>query len=170
MHEIIWPEKYTPGMTDNYVSNEVIVKGLTASGVWPFLNDTAFWPTYYHNASDIVLHNRPGTELDLGARFRFATFGLVVEAEVTEHQPPAPGRETRIAWRAWIDGPEDKAIDVLHAWIIEDLAGGRVRVLTQESQIGKPVQELARMRPNPMLNGHQDWLDGLVRTAQGTKR
>ena len=26
---IIWPEQYTPGTTDNYCSNEVIVAGLT---------------------------------------------------------------------------------------------------------------------------------------------
>ena len=33
---IIWSEKYTPGETDNYVSNEVIVKGLSVEDVLPF--------------------------------------------------------------------------------------------------------------------------------------
>ena len=28
MSDIIWPERYTPGTTDNYVSNEIIVAGL----------------------------------------------------------------------------------------------------------------------------------------------
>lgn len=32
--DIIWPSRYTPGTTDNYVSNEVIVKGLSAAQVW----------------------------------------------------------------------------------------------------------------------------------------
>lgn len=53
-----------------------------------------------------------------------------------------------------------------HAWIVEDLEGGPVRILTQESQIGKPARELAGKKPNPMLNGHQEWLDGLVSTAR----
>ena len=29
MNEIFWPEDYIPGFTDNFVSNEVIVAGLT---------------------------------------------------------------------------------------------------------------------------------------------
>ena len=44
-----------------------------------------------------------------------------------------------------------------HAWLVEDLAGGRVRILTQESQIGRPAAELAGKKPNKMLLGHQDW-------------
>ncbi|GGQ69261.1 hypothetical protein [Streptomyces asoensis] len=54
---------------------------------------------------------------------------------------------------------------MLHAWLVEDLPGGRVRVLTQETQIGQPAAALAQERPNPMLNGHQAWLDGLVGAA-----
>jgi hypothetical protein len=41
------PERFTPGTTDNYVSNEIIAAGLTAAEVWPFLNNTSAWPTYY---------------------------------------------------------------------------------------------------------------------------
>lgn len=54
-----------------------------------------------------------------------------------------------------------------HAWLVEDLPGGRVRILTQETQFGRPAAALAEERPNPMLNGHQAWLDGLVRAASG---
>lgn len=165
MSDIRWPEKYLPGMTDNYVSNEVIVKGLTAKEVWGYLNNATLWPTYYGNASKIGFDDDVGPELSLHARFRFTTFGLNVEAEVTEYQPPVAGTPARVAWRAWVDGTEEEALDVLHAWLIEDLPGNRVRVLTQESQIGKPALELAKTKPNPMLNAHQDWLDGLVRTA-----
>jgi hypothetical protein len=42
---------------------------------------------------------------------------------------------------------------------------GRERILTQETQIGKPAQELARTKPNPMLNAHQEWIDGLAQAA-----
>ena len=51
MSDIIWPERYTPGTTDNYVSNEVVVKGLTAAQIWPYLNTPSYWPTYYTTAT-----------------------------------------------------------------------------------------------------------------------
>jgi hypothetical protein len=46
------------------------------------------------------------------------------------------------------------------------MSGGRVRILTQETQKGQPAQELAKARPNPMINGHQERLDGLVNAAR----
>ena len=58
-----------------------------------------------------------------------------------------------------------RGLDVHHAWLLEDLPGGRLRILTQETQIGKPAQELARTKPNPMLNAHQEWIEGLARAA-----
>jgi hypothetical protein len=39
MNEVNWPEKYLPGTTDNFVSNEVIVASLTTAQVWPYPND-----------------------------------------------------------------------------------------------------------------------------------
>lgn len=163
--EIIWPEQFTPGMTDNYVSNEIVVRGLSAATVWHLLNDTSAWPTYYTNASEIRFHNRPGPELSAGARFRFTTFGFPVEAKVTEYDPPVAGRPARIAWHGWVEGDANHRLDVHHAWLFEDLSGNRVRILTQETQNGVPAQELARTRPNPMLNAHQDWIEGLARAA-----
>jgi hypothetical protein len=45
MNEIFWLEDYIPGFTDNFVSNEVIVAGLRAMDVWPFLSNAPLWPT-----------------------------------------------------------------------------------------------------------------------------
>lgn len=168
MSDIIWPEAYLPGTTDNYVSNEIIVPDLTAAQVWPHINEPLRWPGYYGNAADIVFHDGPGPELRLGSRFRFTTFGFPVEAEVTEHEPPAPGRPARIAWRAWVDGDESSRLDVLHAWLFEELPGHRLRLLTQESQIGQLARQMAITAPNPMLNAHQEWLEGLARSALST--
>ena len=50
--------------------------------------------------------------------------------------------------------------------LLEDLPGGRVRILTQATQIGAPTQELARTRPTPMLNTHPEWIDGLAGAAR----
>ena len=164
--DIIWPQKYLPGTTDNFVSNEVIVRDLTAAEVWPFLVDITKWEKYYNNASQIT-PPASGPFLKEGDHFKFSTFGFPpLPAEVLESVTPTDKSPGRIAWRA---GDEDSAIDVYHAWIVEDLEWGVVRVLTQESQIGKPAQELAAQKPNPMLLGHQDWLDGLIKYARENK-
>ena len=169
MHAIEWPEKYTPGTTDNFVSNELIVKGLTSSDLWTFLVDTSYWEGYYKNVSKIGFDAGAGPKLTAGMKFCFTTFIFPVAAEVVEFVAPEPGKPARLAWTGLISPGQKDELDVLHAWLIEDLPGGRVRILTQESQIGTPATEMAVTRPNPMLNAHQDWLDGLIRTAQEKK-
>ncbi|WP_233859631.1 SRPBCC domain-containing protein [Paraburkholderia sp. HD33-4] len=166
MHHIIWPEGYVPGFSDNFASNEMIVAGLAVADVWPQLDDTGAWPTYYSNASDIRFHDGTGPRLSAGARFRFTTFGFAVEAEVTEYVPPADGQPARVAWHGWVEGDADARLDVHHAWLLEDLPGKRVRILTQETQNGAPAKQLAATRPNPMINGHQEWLDGMIAAAR----
>ncbi|KGR95055.1 MULTISPECIES: hypothetical protein [Burkholderia] len=51
------------------------------------------------------------------------------------------------------------------AWLFEDLPGGRVRILTQETQIGQPARELAATKPNSMVNAGRAWIDRLAATA-----
>jgi hypothetical protein len=167
INAIFWPEGYTPGFTDNFVSNEVIVAGLAASDVWPLLSTPGHWPAYYRNAANIRFHGGTGPVLAEGVRFYFETFGFPVEARCNEYVPPADGHPGRVAWHGWA-GEEgaDSRLDVHHAWLVEDLDGGRVRILTQEAQIGKPARALRETHPNPMINGHQDWLDGLVAAAR----
>jgi hypothetical protein len=169
MHHIFWPEGYVPGFSDNFASNEVIVANLTVADVWSQLDDTNSWPTYYSNASDIRFHDGSGPRLSAGARFRFTTFGFPVEAEVTEYVPPADGQPARVAWHGWVEGDAQSRLDVHHAWLLEDLDGKRVRILTQETQNGVPAKQLATARPNPMINGHQEWLDGLIAAASRHK-
>jgi hypothetical protein len=161
MNEIAWPEGYIPGFTDNFVSNETIVVGISATDVWPFLSNAGLWPTYYPNSANIRFYDDKGPELETGVHFCFETFGFPVEARVLEHVRPAEGKPGRLGWHGW-DGGGNARFDIYHAWLIEDLPGGRVRILTQESQKGEAARELAKKKPNMMINGHQDWLDGLV--------
>jgi hypothetical protein len=165
MNEIIWPEGFLPGFTENFVSNETIVAGLTAADVWPLLSNALKWPTYYSNSANVRFYDNKGPELAEGVRFYFETFGFPVEAQCNEYVSPKNGKPGRIAWHGWA-GEGDTRLDVHHAWLIEDLSLGRVRILTQETQKGKPAEELAKAKPNPMINGHQDWLDGLVTAAR----
>ncbi|KAK8024343.1 hypothetical protein PG993_012409 [Apiospora rasikravindrae] len=172
---IIWPEHFLPGTTDNFVTNEVIAKGLTARQVWDLLVDISKWESYYKNVSQITAP-KSGPILKKGDVFKFSTFGFpVLTCPVEESVPPSqtgkgaqqqqPGR---IAWSAKLDAPgPEESVEVYHAWLIEDLEGGRVRILTQETQIGKPAAQMAEAKPNKMLLGHQDWLDGLVAAARG---
>ncbi len=164
---IVWPAEYTPGTTDNYSSNEVIIEGLSVNDIWPYLVNTSEWPKYYKNASDIRFYNEPGPLLSADSRFRFTTFGFLVESKVVEFQAPAKDSNVaRIAWHGWVEGDKEHRLDVHHAWLLQNLPGNRVRILTQESQIGVPAKTLATTLPNPMINAHQDWLNGLVRAAK----
>lgn len=167
-HSINWPRDYLPGFTDNFCSNEVIIANANVEQVWQYLNDTKYWSHYYSNVSDIRFYNDyQDTLLYPNARFFFKTFGFPVEAEIIEYVPPKSEQPARMAWHGW-SGEEGKSerLDVVHAWLIEGLEGERVRILTQESQIGNPAKELAKTIPNPMINGHQEWLDGIVRSIR----
>ncbi|KAF2218211.1 hypothetical protein BDZ85DRAFT_208533 [Elsinoe ampelina] len=165
---ITWPNHFLPGTTDNFVSNETIAADVTATQIWGLLADITKWETYYSNCSQIKPPSS-GAMLDkVGLTFSFSTFGFPpLPCRVEESEAPGKGKAGRLAWRATA-GEGDDAIDVYHAWVVEDLEGGRVRILTQESQIGKPAKELAESKPNKMLNGHQEWLDGLVKTARAS--
>lgn len=162
---IIWPEKFLPGTTDNYVSNEVIAKGLTAVQIWALLADLSKWESYYKNCQQIT-PPATGPLLQQDDHFHFSTFGFPpLDAYVRESVAPSSGVAGRLAWYAPVNLEE--GIEVYHAWIVEDLPGGRVRVLTQESQIGAVFVGMREERPNKMLLGHQDWLEGLVKAARG---
>ena len=169
MNSIVWPQGYLPGETDNFCSNEVIVKGLTTADVWPYLANAYVWSSYYANSSDVKLPDG-AEQLQANMVFFFKTFGFPVDAHVVEFVAPQAGEPARIAWHGWAgEVGTDERLDVHHAWLIEDLEGGRVRILTQETQNGQPAKELAQAKPNPMINGHQDWLDGLVAAASQAK-
>ncbi|KAI1269169.1 hypothetical protein F5Y18DRAFT_178380 [Xylariaceae sp. FL1019] len=166
---VIWPRIFLPGTTDNYTSNEVITSGITAAQVWENLANITKWELYYDNASQITPPST-GPMLRKGDKFTFSTFGFPpLPAEVQESVAPSQGAPGRLAWLAWVAGDEENSMDVYHAWIVEDLDEGRARILTQESQIGKPAIKLAATKPNPILNGHQDWLEGLVKFTKGAR-
>lgn len=167
MNAIAWPAGFVPGHTDNFVSNEVVVGGLSAADIWPLLATPSRWPTYYANSANVRFVDDRGPELRDGDLFHFETFGFPVAAQCNEYVAPAAGTAGRVAWHGWAgeQGAPDR-LDVHHAWLVEDLDGGRVRILTQETQTGQPAIALRDAKPNPMLNGHQDWLDGLVAAAR----
>lgn len=162
---IVWPDKYMPGNTDNYCSNEVIVKGLSISEVWVPLVDTTVWLEYYHANARILVERGYTTKLFAGANFMFDTFGFNIRAKVEEYLPPFGGEDVaRLAWSGSF-GEGESLCEVYHAWLLQNLPNDRVRILTQETQIGAPAIALAKSVPNKLLNGHQAWLEGVVEAA-----
>lgn len=166
MKSINWSTEYLPGKTDNFVSNEVISNEVTLEDVWKNLVDTAQWEKYYDNATNIDLSDKSTSNLQFAETFHFDTFGFPIDAQVMELVAPVDGKTARLAWHGWQNGDAETQFDVYHAFLIEKLDDGRVRLLTQESQIGKPAEDLSKQDPNPMLNGHQKWLDGLVKISK----
>ncbi|KRM11180.1 SRPBCC domain-containing protein [Paucilactobacillus suebicus] len=166
MKTINWPTQYLPGTTDNFVSNEVIATDITLQDVWQNLVDTSKWESYYDNAKNIDLDDKSNNLLHFAEHFHFDTFGFPIDAQVMELVAPTDGKTARISWHGWQNGNKDTQFDVYHAFVIEKLDNTRIRLLTQESQIGKPAADLAKQNPNPMLNGHQAWLDGLVQASR----
>lgn len=162
---IVWPTNFLPGTTDNFVSNEVVAKDATAAKVWALLADVSRWASYYKNCSDVT-PPASGPLLRKGDQFQFATFGFPkLTSTVQESVAPGPGPRGTAGRLAWL--VDEGGVQVYHAWLVEDLEGGRVRVLTQESQIGEVFVAMRDDKPNNMLLGHQDWLDGLVKAARG---
>lgn len=164
-NEIFWPEGYVPGFTDNFATNEAIVCGLTASDVWRQLSFPKRWPSFYTNSANIRFYDGNGPEFEAGVRFYFETFGFPIEAEIIEYVRPKPQEPGRVAWHGWT-GAGDTRLDAHHAWLVEDLPRSRVRILTQETQMGPVARAMAAAKPNAMLNGHQDWIEGLVAAAR----
>jgi hypothetical protein len=157
---ITFPAHFLPGTTDNFVSNERIAKNLTSTQIWALLANISKWPTYYKNCSNITppqdSSDSDSPFLHKGSVFKFSTFGfppLTCTVEESE-APESNGRAGRLAWSS--KTPE--GLEIYHAWLVEDLEGQRVRILTQESQIGDVFAEWEAQKPNKMLLGHQDWL------------
>jgi hypothetical protein len=152
----VWPERYEPGTTDNYVSNEIIVAGLTTADVWPFLNNTSGWPTYYEGS---------GPELRQGARFRFSTFSFPVEAR-SRSMSARP-----IASRPAVLGTAGWKVRRRRGWTFTMRGCLRTCPVAEcESLPRRDADRKARSgvgpdETQPMLNAHQEWIEGLARVA-----
>lgn len=163
LNAIKWPKGFEPGLSDNFVSNEVIVPGFTAIDAWKYIINVDEWIDYYSNVSNVYFYADELPYLTENTRFRFQTFEFIVEAQITEFEPPTENTPGRIAWHGWCEGDEESRLDVHHAFLFENYENNCVRILTQETQNGKPAKDMAITVPNPMLNAHQEWLDGIVK-------
>lgn len=87
------------------------------------------------------MYNQDSTVLKNDTHFHFKTFGFDVEAQVEEYDLDAENGVLRLAWHGWTKAEGGEFLDVYHAWLVQKLDRNRVRILTQESQIGTPAKE-----------------------------
>lgn len=165
MNSINWPQAFLPGKADFFVSNETIVSGTSSQQAWFFLADTRRWADVYNQLSDIVFHDDSGPELQEGSRFQFMIAGTVVQAEITECQPPSTTSVGRLTWHGWVENNGVTVVDACCGWLVEDLSEARTRILWQETLLGAPAKDMARQKPNPAVLAHQEWVDGIANAA-----
>lgn len=149
---IHWPDRYDPARAPAHVSNEIYTAA-PSEAVWAWLVRAPLWPTWYPNASHVVLEGRR-PELAAGVWFTWRTFGVAIRSTVLEFVP-----NERIAWSAFGVG-----VDAYHAWEITATPRGS-HVLTEETQYGFVARVGALVFPRRMSNGHQTWLERLSEKA-----
>jgi uncharacterized protein YndB with AHSA1/START domain len=150
---IRWPDRHSPQNSPIHVVNELTMAA-PAEAVWKVLIRAADWSNYYANASKVVIEGGR-RDLAAGARFTWKTFGVDLKSQVQEFEP-----SSRIAWLATAP-----LLEAYHAWLIEPLAGGGCRVVTEETQHGLTARAGRLIYPGRMEHWHQRWLEGLAERA-----
>ena len=85
--DIRWPDGFDPDDADLFAHNAVIINAPTMT-VWAKLVAAAAWPTWYSNASDVVIDD-PSGELGEHVTFNWTTFGLTIASKVADFVPYA---------------------------------------------------------------------------------
>ncbi|QDH13588.1 SRPBCC domain-containing protein [Formicincola oecophyllae] len=170
MPRIYWPAGFVPGFADNFASNEIVMKTMTADQAWPWLATPERWPGYFPSLSAIAFWRNDGPLLTEGVCFDFTVKvggkAYPMHNRILECVPPLPSdptRPARLAWHSW-RGEENtpERFEVHHIWLMQNLEGGRLSILTQETQIGRAAVELANTHPNAMVMMHQAWLEAMA--------
>ncbi len=152
MSEVDWPARQAPGECPVYVRNEITIAA-PPERVWQWLTRAAEWPSWFKRASRVRVDG--GDTLAVGTRVTWRMLGATIAVTVRRAEP---GR--RLDWQGGASG-----VSADHAWLIEPLADGRPRVVTEETERG-PVPWLLRLYLRRALHrAHQEWLDGLARVA-----
>ena len=75
---IHWPERYDPSRAPVHVSNHIDAPA-PPEAVWAWLVAAPRWPSWYPNASRVVLEGGVESELALGVSFTWRTFGVAIQ-------------------------------------------------------------------------------------------
>jgi hypothetical protein len=143
--DIRWPDGFDPAHADLFAHNAVVINAPPMS-VWEKLIAAAAWPTWYSNASDVVI-NDPSAQLGEDVTFDWTTFGLKIASKVAEFAP-----NERLGWYG--NGDQLRAY---HTWRIIPRCGDSTYVVMEEIGMGDGAQHLALTNPGHMHRGHDLW-------------
>jgi hypothetical protein len=152
--DICWPDGFDPANADLFAHNAVVVDA-SANSVWAKLIAAAAWPTWYSNASDVVI-NDPSGQLGEGVTFNWTTFGLKIASKVAECAP-----YERLGWYG--NGDQLRAY---HTWLLVPRLGESTYVVMEEIGMGDAAQQLAQTNPGHMHRGHDLWNISLKFTCE----
>ena len=151
-----WPAGFEPNQSSVFAHNEITIAA-PPERVWRWLIRAARWPDWYSNSSNVTFLSAEPPDLAPDIQFRWKTFGAMVTSRVMVFEPPH-----ELGWDA------RGVLTAYHGWLIEQDGAG-CRVITEETQNGL-VPKLAWWYLRPMLErGHQNWIESLKRTAEGSE-
>jgi len=151
---INWPAKYHPNKSAVHVVN-TLEMDVSAEAAWKCLIRATDWPNWYSNSANVRIMDAEKTQLDLGVKFRWKTFGMTITCLVEEFE-----LYERLAWSS-----ESLGMRVYHAWVFDTHSRG-CRVTTEETQNGFIPKIAKLIMPTKMHKFHQIWLQGLNEIAK----
>jgi hypothetical protein len=143
--DIRWPAGFDPVSADLFAHNAVVID-VKAESIWAKLVAASAWPTWYSNASDVVIDDSSG-QLGEDVSFSWTTFGLKIASKVAEFTPCQ-----RIGWY----GNGDK-LRAYHTWLLVPRLGESTYVVMEEVGMGDGAEHLAQTNPGHMHRGHDLW-------------
>ncbi len=153
---IDWPADLDPSEAAFHAVNELQIDA-PREHVWEWLRRPSLWPEYYGNSWLVKHHEGPWPGAEVGTRFRWVTFGIVVQSEIVE----CNALDGRFTWSASELGAKGH-----HVWMLSDRDGGTF-VRTEETQRGWSIAPIRPVMSRLMVRYHQRWLEGLARVAAG---
>jgi hypothetical protein len=151
---IHWPAGFSPDDADMFAHNEIYINASCAT-VWRHLVEAPKWPLWYSNSQDVhILNDRTGL-LQQDSRFEFNTFGMHIDAEVSEYVP-----NSRLGWFG-----KGTDVNAYHTWLFAPLARG-CQVVTEEVAKGPGAIGIRKSDPNAMYKGHELWVTSLKQLSE----
>jgi hypothetical protein len=151
---IRWPDEHHPAVSSLHAVNELQMEA-KPEDVWAWLRRPDLWPTYYSNCRFVRHIEGSWPAVELGSRFRWLTFGVIVKSEIVEYEPA----EGRLAWSA-----KELGATGHHGWVLSERDKGTF-VRTEETQRGWGMALAKPLMSRLMPSQHQRWLEGLARVA-----
>ncbi len=151
---IHWPHGFDPDHPDLFAHNATIIEAPVES-VWTKLITAEAWPTWYSNASDVVVDD-PSGRLGEHVSFEWTTFGLKIASKVYEFVP-----HSRLGWYGNGDG-----LRAYHTWLLIPRSDHSTYVVMEEIGTGHTAQQLAQTNPGQMHRGHDLWNISLKFTCE----